>query len=195
MLDAAERRTALRAADRVVRGSDGAVVVRTCAQDVYLVLDGFGSVAIDGIVTRHVGPGDTFCNRSADVEPERTMTVRAAGGLALAGFRADRFRALVGAVPALEHRMRGALVMAQATAATLDAVEDARALSPVTPLAMLTRTELRVASAAAEGLTNRAIAERLFVSPYTVQSHLRSAYAKTGVTSRVQLAALLLRAS
>jgi DNA-binding CsgD family transcriptional regulator len=54
--------------------------------------------------------------------------------------------------------------------------------------AALTTSELAVARLVAEGLTNREVAERLFVSPHTVSSHLRHAFAKLGITSRVELA-------
>lgn len=52
----------------------------------------------------------------------------------------------------------------------------------------LTRAELRVAELVAEGLTNPAIAERLFVSRNTVQTHLRNVFRKLGVNSRAQVA-------
>lgn len=52
----------------------------------------------------------------------------------------------------------------------------------------LTRAELRVAELVAEGLTNPLIAERLFVSRNTVQTHLRNVFRKLGVHSRTQLA-------
>ena len=52
----------------------------------------------------------------------------------------------------------------------------------------MTPTELDVARLVSEGLTNKDIAERLFVSPRTVQAHLTHMYTKLGFTSRVQLA-------
>jgi DNA-binding CsgD family transcriptional regulator len=54
--------------------------------------------------------------------------------------------------------------------------------------AALTTSELAVARLVAEGLTNREVAERLFVSPHTVSSHLRHVFTKLGITSRVELA-------
>ena len=54
----------------------------------------------------------------------------------------------------------------------------------------LTTSELTVARLVADGLTNREVAERLFVSPHTVSSHLRHVFSKLGITSRVELARL-----
>jgi DNA-binding CsgD family transcriptional regulator/tetratricopeptide (TPR) repeat protein len=56
--------------------------------------------------------------------------------------------------------------------------------------AALTTSELTVARLVAEGLTNREVAERLFVSPHTVNSHLRHVFSKLGINSRVELARL-----
>ena len=52
----------------------------------------------------------------------------------------------------------------------------------------LTPTELDVTRLVSEGLANKDIAARLFVSPRTVQTHLTHVYTKLGLTSRVQLA-------
>jgi DNA-binding CsgD family transcriptional regulator len=51
----------------------------------------------------------------------------------------------------------------------------------------LTDAELKVVNLIAEGATNRAVAEQLHLSPHTVKTHLRNAFAKLGVNSRDQL--------
>ena len=61
---------------------------------------------------------------------------------------------------------------------------------PTVGKAALTASEVAVARLVAEGLTNREVAERLFVSPHTVNSHLRHVFEKLGITSRVELARL-----
>ena len=55
----------------------------------------------------------------------------------------------------------------------------------------LTPSELRVAALAAQGLSNRAIAQGLFVSVKTVESHLSSCFRKLDVSQRSQLAEAL----
>lgn len=57
----------------------------------------------------------------------------------------------------------------------------------------LTPSERRVGQLAAEGLTNREIAQALFVTTRTVEGHLTQTYVKLGVCSREQLAAALTR--
>ncbi|MDR3658467.1 MAG: LuxR C-terminal-related transcriptional regulator, partial [Mycobacterium sp.] len=54
--------------------------------------------------------------------------------------------------------------------------------------ASLTPTERDVVRLVSEGLGNKDIAARLFVSPRTVQTHLTHVYTKLGLNSRVQLA-------
>ncbi|MCC2033200.1 AAA family ATPase [Microbacterium allomyrinae] len=52
---------------------------------------------------------------------------------------------------------------------------------------VLTPQELRVAELAAAGLSNREIAERLFLSPRTIGAHLYTTFRKLGITAREQL--------
>ncbi|MFY9919542.1 MAG: LuxR C-terminal-related transcriptional regulator, partial [Mycobacterium sp.] len=59
---------------------------------------------------------------------------------------------------------------------------------PSSGWASLTPAELDVVRLVSEGLGNKDIAARLFVSPRTVQSHLTRVYTKLGLSSRVQLA-------
>ena len=51
----------------------------------------------------------------------------------------------------------------------------------------LTPSEREVAQLAASGLTNREVAERLFVSPKTVEANLSRVYSKLGIKSRAEL--------
>jgi DNA-binding CsgD family transcriptional regulator len=59
---------------------------------------------------------------------------------------------------------------------------------PSSGWASLTPTERDVVRLVSEGLGNKDIATRLFVSPRTVQTHLTHVYNKLALTSRVQLA-------
>lgn len=57
--------------------------------------------------------------------------------------------------------------------------------------AQLTPQELQIAQLAADGLTNREVGERLYLSHRTIGSHLYRLFPKLGITSRSQLAAAL----
>ncbi len=58
---------------------------------------------------------------------------------------------------------------------------------PASGWGALTPMEQDVVRLAREGLSNKEIGARLFISPRTVQTHLTHVYAKLGITSRVQL--------
>jgi DNA-binding CsgD family transcriptional regulator len=64
--------------------------------------------------------------------------------------------------------------------------ETARKRDPST-LQDLTPQERQIAGLAAQGLSNRQIADRLFLSRHTVGYHLHKVYAKLGIVSRAEL--------
>jgi DNA-binding CsgD family transcriptional regulator/tetratricopeptide (TPR) repeat protein len=57
----------------------------------------------------------------------------------------------------------------------------------------LTETERAVSRLVGEGLTNGSVAKRLYISPHTVNTHLRHVFAKLDVSNRVALAAVVHR--
>ncbi|MQA77089.1 MAG: AAA family ATPase [Streptosporangiales bacterium] len=89
-------------------------------------------------------------------------------------------------------RRIGAAVWADRAGDELRATgETARQREPST-LTTLTPQELRIATVVSEGATNREIAAQLFLSPRTVDYHLRKVFQKLGVTSRTELTRLVL---
>lgn len=62
---------------------------------------------------------------------------------------------------------------------------------PVSGVASLTASERRVAMLASTGLTNKAIAQELYVSVKTVETHLARSFQKLGISSRAELGAAL----
>lgn len=90
----------------------------------------------------------------------------------------------------LAHRL-GATMLAQRARDQLVAV-GARPRRPlITGFDALTPSEQRVAELAAQGLTNPQIAQALFVTPKTVEFHLRHVYQKLMIDGRAQLPAAL----
>ncbi len=58
-------------------------------------------------------------------------------------------------------------------------------------IAALTASERRIVDLAVQGLSNPQVAQELFISRRTVESHLASAYTKLGIANRRELAGAL----
>ena len=63
------------------------------------------------------------------------------------------------------------------------------------PSGELTPQQRQIVRLASDGLTDREIGDRLFLSPRTVSSHLYRSYPKLGVATRYQLRDVIARAS
>jgi DNA-binding NarL/FixJ family response regulator len=67
--------------------------------------------------------------------------------------------------------------------------ESARRRDPST-VTQLTPQEVQVARFVAQGFSNRDVAAKLFLSPRTIDFHLRNVFAKLGISRRTELARL-----
>ncbi|HYV15389.1 MAG TPA: AAA family ATPase [Conexibacter sp.] len=124
-----------------------------------------------------------------DASPARLARAEAladlGGALRRAGRRADA-RPLLREALELARRC-GAALLAKRVYEELSATgEKVRAYTPI-GVESLTPSQRRVAELAASGMTNRQIAQSLFVTVKTVETHLAAAYDKLGIRSRQQL--------
>jgi DNA-binding NarL/FixJ family response regulator len=130
---------------------------------------------------------------TGDRYPERLEHIRALIDLGAALRRANhRVAAREPLRRALELSHRGgASALDQRARAELAAAGARPRRAVLSGLESLTPSERRVAEVAAKGLTTRQIAETLFVSPKTVEFHLRHIYQKLDIASRSALRKLL----
>lgn len=127
--------------------------------------------------------------------------------LALASAAEDHGKLL--AAKALRRPARTALLIAATSYEQAGAIRDFRrvrrrlralgdrslkapARAPVTGWAALTSAEQRIARLVADGKTNRVIAQQLWLSLHTVNTHVRHIFVKLGIGSRVELARFVL---
>nr|WP_157426299.1 LuxR family transcriptional regulator [Agromyces salentinus] len=85
----------------------------------------------------------------------------------------------------------GAQAFAARAARELRATGENPRKRSVQPASSLTAHELQVARLVATGATSREVGAQLFLSPRTIEAHLRSIFRKLGITSRRQLKDLL----
>jgi DNA-binding CsgD family transcriptional regulator len=84
-------------------------------------------------------------------------------------------------------RALGAVPWAERAEAELRATGETARRRDVSAAQQLTPQELQIAGLVAGGLTNKEIAAQLFLSPRTVDYHLRKVFTKLGITSRAEL--------
>ena len=124
----------------------------------------------------------------ARLEHARAMADLGAA-LRRAGQRAESREVLRPALD-LAHRC-GAIALTERIRAELLAAGGRPRRLVLSGLDSLTPSERRVAQLAADGLSNRDIAQNLFITTRTVEGHLTHAYQKLAITSREQLPAAL----
>ncbi|MGC0417974.1 LuxR C-terminal-related transcriptional regulator [Embleya sp. AB8] len=166
------------AAERLAHLSPGLPVVRAAAEHARGLLTG-DAEALEAAAGSH---RDAWARASAAED---------LGALLVNANRARAVRTLEGALAL--YRQVGAEGDAARVRRRLRAIGVRRrhwthADQPGTGWASLTHTERTVAEHVLQGLTNRQVAGRMFLSPHTVAFHLRQIFRKLGVHSRLELA-------
>jgi DNA-binding CsgD family transcriptional regulator len=136
---------------------------------------------------RVLGAADAFCASVGIVADLEGLFPMRPGAIDLA-------RAALGDERFAELRAEGAAMARDETVAWLVRGRGRRK-RPSSGWESLTPTERQVVELVAEGLANKEIAGRLFVSVPTVKSHLTHVFVKTGLTTRAQVAAEWVRRS
>jgi DNA-binding CsgD family transcriptional regulator len=124
----------------------------------------------------------------AELERARTLSELGAA-LRRAGRRAEAREHLRGALDLA--RRCGADAVAERAHTELRATGARPRSLALSGPASLTASERRVAELAASGLTNREIAQQLFVTRRTVETHLTHVFEKLGLDSRTEIEAAL----
>ena len=75
-------------------------------------------------------------------------------------------------------------ILKQISASVITAAKDGKSLD--SEVALLTNRETEILYLVAQGMSNKEIAEQLFVSKYTVESHIKHIYRKLSVTKRTK---------
>lgn len=162
----------------------GGVITREAvpAGRMYVVVDGKAAVTVRGAAVGRIGPGEFIGEMALLEHNPRSATVTAITPMRLLAIDPGDFGLLLRepAVLRLVATQLARRLRDLSGAPTYDGDRD--------PWAALSPMERRCAELASNGRTNRAIGEELSISRHTVDTHLRRAFAKLGIASRVELA-------
>ncbi|MFG2506998.1 response regulator [Streptomyces rubiginosohelvolus] len=125
------------------------------------------------------------------------LSAGARGYLTKSAGRQDIARAVRAAAAGqsvLDREVQARLLAAATTPQPSGSPADRSAVRPAELPDALTQREREVLALIGQGLPNRAIAERLFISEATVKTHINNLFAKAGVRSRVEAARLAIAA-
>ena len=153
--------------------------------DLRWVLLGLGALVLVGVYLWSRGIVSRDLAEVCAAPYERALTLLALADLRTALGKREAATALLAEARTILEPLaaRPALARADALAALLAAPTPAAPASTTLPFGLSAR-EAEVLRLVAQGLSNAQAAERLFVSPRTVDQHLRSIYNKLGVSSR-----------
>ena len=154
----------------------------------YALLDGLGCVAAGSgqarLAGQLIGAAETVRTQAgASLIPILAPLLARAEASAISALGASKFAAEVNAGKGISRDEALRLALGEPARAPASAID-----SRVGDMALLGRREADVARLVAEGLSNKQIGARLFISERTVDSHVRSILNKLGFNSRAQIA-------
>jgi len=166
---------------RLARGVDSALIVAICLEVLGWIADRAGDAPRAAVLVGAAEAVVEVAGSSAVLFPD------------LQGFheRCERnIRGVLGEKRFQVARRQGAsLGFDAAVAYALDEHVPEKAVTTPTTSTTPTKRERQVADLVAEGLTNKEIAARLFISPRTAQGHVEHLLSKLGFHTRTQIAA------